>query len=101
MIESKDAMVSVLAFTGVPGVGWWVDSYACHIRGPFGRVSALRSTPSRLVLAALAPRLRVFERGPSSGRGSSTLDLLLRQCSIVCLTPKFSCERFYRSCDQP
>jgi len=45
MIESKDAMVSVLGFTGVPGGGWWVASYGCPIRGPFGRVSALHSTP--------------------------------------------------------
>src|SRR5215211_5980577 len=68
MIESSDAMVSVLGFTGVPGRGWRVASYGVPIRRPFGRVSAPRSTLARLVLAALAPRLRALERGPSSAR---------------------------------
>ncbi len=48
----------LLGFTGVPGGGWRVASYGCPIRGPFGRVSALRSTPTRLLLAALSPRLK-------------------------------------------
>src|SRR5215208_877872 len=97
MIESRDAMVSVLGFTGVPGGGWRAASYGCPIRGPFGRVSALRSTPTRPVLAVLALRLRVVERGPSSARGQSTLDLRLRQCSIVGLTPKLSCKGSHKS----
>src|SRR5215213_1289205 len=91
MIESSDAMVSVLGFTGLPGGGWRVTSYCFPIRGPSGRVSAQRSALSRLVLAALAPRLGVLERGPPSARGLSTLDLWLRQGSMVGRTPQLSC----------
>ena len=53
MIESSDAMVSVLGFTGILGVGWSVASYAVPYEGRFAGFQRWSDVSLRYIVCQL------------------------------------------------
>src|SRR4051812_8288073 len=87
MIDSRDAMVSVLGFTGVLGGGWrWP-----HMVVPYeGQSAGFQHCAVHLLGWCLRRLLRGYEslRADHRVHAARARSIWLRQCSIVGLTPK-------------